>query len=507
MPHFDPSLRPTPSRRDVLRGSAALALAAAGEVLPGSQAERPNVLLIIADQHRYDLAGYAGDGHATTPNLDVLASQGTRITDAYTQVPLCVPSRQCLLTGQYASSHGSFRNRMSKQDGERTFAHDFTEAGYQTTWLGKTHCNTSGFSQTISQEDLQAAHAQVHEDARLPDANPDRKRDARRTMRPLNPLYGSPGEGPVFHMEEHVVREAKALLAKRSKDKPFFMVASFLNPHPPLFPPADFLELYRDADVPYCRSYHEVGPLPFRDLVRRRAVQGWKLLPLRDLHNVTRAYYASVAWMDHCVGQLLADLESSGAAQDTLVIYLSDHGDMLGEHGLLQKRALYDSASRTPLMLRWPTKLQAGRVLPRVVEHLDLVRTIYDLCHVDCKLDTPGRSFAPMLLGQEQTWIDQARMELTKSLGVPSREEMLSLGVLPSGGFWALRLDQWKYIEHNAEERALFNVHEDPKEFINRIDEPALQPIVEHMREQLIASNPPFWAFHFEDDRRTGRGR
>ena len=501
-----PSSQPSPSRRDLLRGSAALALAAAGEGFGGT-AERPNVLLIMADQHRYDLAGYAGDGNATTPHLDVFAGQSTRISDAYAQVPLCVPSRQSFLTGRYASSHGSFRNRMAEVTGQRTFAHDFTEAGYQTAWIGKTHCNTEGFALTISQEDLQQAHRKAHPGSRMPDDGPDRKLNPQTNTRPLNPLYEGPGTGPVFHMEEHVVERASELLGKRDEHKPFFYVASFLNPHAPLFPPADFLELYRDADVPWCRSFHDVGPHPFRDLSRRRATQGWKRLPLERLRNITRAYYASVAWMDHCVGQLLAELERSGAAEDTLVIYMSDHGDMLGEHGLLQKRALYDSASRTPLMLRWPGQIEAGRVLPRVVEHLDLVRTMYELCAVDCTLDTPGRSFAPMLRGKSQAWTDQARIELTPSLGVPTPEKLRSLGGLPKGGFWALRLDRWKYIEHNAKERGLFNVHEDPKEFINRIAEPEHQERIEHMRAQLLLSNPEVWAFQSGKDPRTGQGR
>ncbi|MFT7677681.1 MAG: arylsulfatase A-like enzyme [Planctomycetota bacterium] len=507
MSHSAAKPTPSPSRRDVLRGSAALAMAAAGEPFAGPPEERPNVLLIMADQHRYDLSGFAGEGHATTPHLDALAGESTRITDAYAQVPLCVPSRQCLLTGQYASSHGGFRNRMSKVDGQRTFAHDFTGAGYQTAWIGKTHCNTTGFSQTISQGDMQAAHAAANEGARLPDEGPDRQREPRKIIRPLNANYEGPGEGSVFHMEEHVVRETSALLEGRPKDKPFFYVASFLNPHPPLFPPVDFLELYRDADVPWNKNFHDVGPQPFTDLIRRRATQGWKLLPLTEVLNITRAYYACVAWMDHCVGQLLANLKTSGAAKDTIVIYMSDHGEMLGEHGLMQKRALYDSATRTPLMLRWPGKLEAGRTLPRVVEHLDLMRTIYELCGVDCKLDTPGRSFAPMLRGEEQAWLDQARMELTNSSGVPTAEELQSLGDLPAGGFWALRLNQWKFIEHTPEQRGLFNVHEDPKEYTNRIFEPELQDMVEHMRAQLIASNPPAWAFQSDMDRRTGRGR
>lgn len=503
-PHSTP-----PSRRDVLRGSLALAALQAadpkGQESAGQDPEalRPNVLFLLSDQHRHDAAGYAGAGHASTPNLDALAAAGTRITGAYCQIPLCVPSRQSLLTGQLASTHGNFRNRHSKLADEHTFAHDFRSAGYTTTWIGKTHCNTSGFSTSVGQEDLFQAFAEEHEGARMPEGPVGGKRPRIPTLAPLNPGYLDAGPGPLFRMEERVAeRTARELelACAGDQEQPFLLVSSFLNPHPPLFPPADYLELYRDADLPHADGYQDRDALPFRDLQRRRRVSRWKALDPAQVRNITRAYYASIAWMDHCVGQVLAclkRLEAAGKTQrDTLVVYSSDHGEMLGEHGLWQKRALFEGATRVPLILRLPGRLAAGRVLDQVVEHLDLVRTLYELCNVDCGLTTDGRSFAPALLGAQQPWENRARMELTATHGLPDPADLKSLGDKPAAGFWALRQDDWKFIEHSAEERGLYNLREDPDELSNRIEDPAQADRITEMRRTLMARNPANWAFH-----------
>ena len=481
-----------PTRRQFLSGAAALSLSA-GAFTTGEQ--RPNVLLILSDQHRHDAAGFGGAGYANTPYLDALAKAGTLVQDAYCQIALGLPSRQSLLTGQYPSSHGAFRNRGVDFQGERTLAHDFQAAGYATAWVGKTECNTSGFDRVISQDDLWESFRGQNPKALLPSAKKGRPSSGSASLRSMNLDYADLIEGPVFHMEEHVSIHAAKLLRQPLADKPSFLVASYPSPAPPLFPPQEFLELYRDADLAFEHNYRALGSEPFRDLERRRRTSGWKSLAEKQAHNIVRAYYASVAWMDDCIGSLLTELDASPSSRETLVIYTSSHGEQLGEHGLWQKRTLYDASTRVPLILRWPRTIKANQRLARVVEHLDLAASIFDLCAVKSSLDSPGRSFAPMLRGEQQEWQDRARIEL--SLGPPpkSPDALLAAGVLPDAGQWALRWGEWKYIEHNPEQRALFHISEDPKERNSRIHDPKQADRIQAMRSMLIAGNPKRWAY------------
>lgn len=490
-------------RRDVLRGGAALALAGA---LPKGEDQRPNVLLIIADQHRHDASGFAGAAHASTPNLDALASASTRFSDAYCQVPLCVPSRQSLLTGRYGSSHGSFRNRHADVNGERTFAHDFQDAGYFTGWIGKTHCNTQGFASTVSQDDLLTAYRAQEPEAFMASAPMGDRASSIPTLDPMNPGCQRAGQGPVFRMEEHVVERSGEWLKEAPKSKPYLLVASFLNPHPPLFPPDEFLAMYRDAELPHASAFAERNARPFTDLQRRRRISRWRSLPDSTVLGITRAYFASVAWMDACVGKLLDQLDGMAQQRETLVVYTSDHGEMLGEHGLWQKRALYEGATRVPLILRWPGKLAAGKKRTEVVEHLDLTRTLYDLCGVPCRLESSGRSFAPLLLGREQDWKNRARIELTSTISLPKGTELKSGGDKPPAGYWALRMDHWKYIEHSSEERGLYDLASDPGELVNLVQQPKYVDLVQAMRSELLDANPDRWSFH-RGKGQTGEGR
>ena len=482
-----------PTRRDVLSACAAFPVAAHAL---SQRDQRPDVLLVLASQHRHDAAGFAGTGHANTPNLDALAAGGTSLRDAYCQVPLGIPSQQSLLTGQYASTHGNFSKRLAQVPGEKTFAHDFQQAGYATAWVGFPKCNTNGFETAVSSNDLLAEFRQAHPDAKLPGGAPGRPNMFAKNLQGMNPDYRDLRDGPVFHMEEHVSAKASAMWQRRAKDRPLFLVASYQSPQPPLFPPQDFLELYRDANLSFERDYRALDAHPFRDLNRRRRTLGWRTMSEAAAHNMIRAYYASIAWMDHCVGQLLQHLDSKPAGRDTLVIYTSDHGTQLGEHGLWQSRTLYDASARVPMILSWPGQIAAGVRLPRVVEHLDLIASMYELCSVTSTLDSPGRSFASMLRGMEQPWEDRARMEMSLQSAITDSEQLASNDGPPAAGFWALRMDDWKYIEHDSRERALFQISEDPGELRSRIHDPSQAERAEAMRSMLMASNPDRWAFH-----------
>ena len=460
------------SRREFLRGLSAAALASSslGCARSGTDGGRPNVLFLISDQHRADVAGFAGDANAHTPVLDELARQSARVSDVYCQVPLCAPARQSLLTGEYAHTHLTFRNNaVNAEIGLPTLAHALSAAGYETALFGKTHCDVSGFEHVRELKDMLADFAREHPGAHRPGSAHytwDRADQDYDYVAMMNPGFLPAGEGSFF-MEDAVAREA-AEFVSRERERPFFAWASFVNPHPPLFPPDEFRALFEGRDLPLLGSLgsEQPGLLPFHRKVRERQA----ILGVTDgqLLNITRAYYASLAWTDHCIGRTLEALEASGASENTIVVYTSDHGEMLGQHGLLKKMNFFEGSTRVPLMLRWPGRF-APAVHARVAQHVDLTRTLHDLLDVPPLSERPaGRSMSAFLSASTGggSWDDIAVAEL-------------------SGGdalHWMIRSGRHKYVWHDRGGAALYDLEDDPLEERELASLPERAELVQDLR-------------------------
>jgi len=458
------------SRREFLRdvGAAALATSSLGCARPRAAGGRPNLLFVISDQHRADVAGFAGDQGAHTPALDRLALESARVSDAYCQIPLCAPARQSLLTGEYAHTHLTFRNNaVNTESGLATLATALSEAGYETALFGKAHCDTAGFGRVRELKDMFSDYQTEHPGADRPGSAHytwDKEGEDYDYVAMMNPGFLPAGDGPTFFMEDAVAREAGEFV-RRERERPFFAWASFVNPHPPLFPPDEFRALYVDRDLPLLGSLggEQPGLLPYHRRWReRQETQG---ITDAQLLNITRAYYASLAWTDHCIGRLLDELDASGAAEDTLVVYTSDHGEMLGQHGLLKKLNFFEGSVRVPLMLRWPSRL-APSVHERVVQHVDLTRTLYDLLEVAPPSErAPGRSMSAFLTGDGE-WDDLAIAEL------PGSESL----------HWMIRSGRYKYAWHDEGGAALYDLEEDPREQRDLAPEPERAELVQELR-------------------------
>ena len=445
-----------PSRRAVLRGAAALGAAAIG--CP-ARAARPNLLWIVTDQHRFDVAGYMGDEQAHTPSLDRLARASARLTGMYSQVPLCAPARQSLLTGQYAHTHATFRNDEEQFEDRWTVARALAAAGWRTALFGKTHCDTRGFGLVRDLGAMFAEFVAEHPDGDRPGAAHytfDKQDEDFDYLGMMNPGFERAGAGPRFFMEEAVAREAAAFAARGGE--PFFIWASFVNPHPPLFPPDEFHALFEGRDLVLRGSLEqdEPGLLPF--LAQRRANQGLGELDGGALLGITRSYYASLAWTDHCIGELLAALDRAGQTGDTLVIYTSDHGELLGQHGLLKKQVFYEGAVRVPCLLRWPGRIEP-RTIADVVQHIDLVPTLIEQLDLDAPAAPvpPGRSLGPLLAGGS----DPSRPGLAIA-ELAGRDEL----------HWMACDGRFKYAWHGREGQALFDLGLDPGETRNLAGDP-----------------------------------
>jgi len=477
-----------PTRREMLRLSA-LALTPGCYPRPqliarGSDApKQPNVLVVISDQHRFDVAGFAGDPHARTPNLDRLAGQGTVLEGVYCQVPLCLPARQSLLTGRYAHEHSSFTNVRRFPDGQRNIPVAFREAGYETALIGKAHCDVAGFDSAVDMPRMFAEFQSAHpEGARPGDYVIDDARGRQKVAvcNPDNLPAGAEGGPEVHQVDGDIANRGREWLAARDGERPFFLWMSFLSPHPPLFPPEEWMDLYRDVDLPVLGNSTpvEIEAVARFDAVRRR---GSGILERDRLLGVARSYYASVAWMDHCVGQILEQAAKLDPGRETIVLYTSDHGEMLGEHGVLNKNIFYEGAVRVPAILSAPGRLPADKRLSQVVEHVDLSATLLDLAGI--AEPTSGRSLRGLLQNPESEWDDIAHAELYSGGNLPPSRKGQFRMVSRNEIAQMVRVGRYKSFRYQRGGEVLFDLQEDPGELVDLAKDPGFKEI----RAALVA--------------------
>jgi choline-sulfatase len=345
-----------------------------------------NVLVVMADQLVPFLTGPYGDPVARTPNMDALARDGVRYDAAYTPYPLCSPARASFMTGDYASRHGCYDNAAILPADVPTIAHYLTLAGYDTVLSGKMHFvgpdQLHGFARRVTTDVYPAAMDWV----------PTQDPEGRFVRGGHARSYVPPRVGPVqwskflAYDEETQFRALEYLHA--GPQEPFFLVVSFHHPHDPFQPTHADWDLYDGVDIPipatpeqieysamdvWANEAHETAAVDLRDPDNLRALR--------------RAYYALVTYVDRKLGELLA-----AVPDDTIVVLTSDHGDMLAERAMVQKRCFYEWSARIPLIVRYPDRRDAGTSVAAPVSLLDLAPTVLDWCGVEERLPMDGTS-------------------------------------------------------------------------------------------------------------------
>jgi choline-sulfatase len=486
------------TRRELLAGSLG-ALAALGA---SPRRNRPNVLILMSDQHKRSCMGAYGDRLAHTPNLDELARTSVRFTDAYCTNPVCTPSRASLLTGLYTHNHGSLNNSTPLPPQHKTLAHYFGQAGYLTALVGKMHfvdAQTHGFDYRLDFNDwyqylgpktkLYADElSRPNSGSGLPQID-DLWRDFGDPWKGARELDAR--EGPVAvggvskiperdHFESFVARESVRFLERYGKqDQPFLLICSFLKPHDPFMPAARFASMYRPEDMKLPETWGKVdlenAPKEIRESIENNK-------PTPELRNMEEArkriafYYANIAQMDDCAGTVLRSLASLGLDKNTLVVYTSDHGEMLGEHGLWQKFEFYEGSCGIPLLIRTPGN-SAGRVSRVPLSQVSFLPTLGELCNVPITGPQDGESFAALVRRPGEG--RQARPVFAEyNLGNPRAKYMIRDG--------DLKLTYWTH--DNPE---LYNLRSDPEEMTNLALRSEHRKTIDTLKQKLFAWHRP----------------
>jgi len=443
---------------------------------------RPNVLLIMTDQQRGDCLGCAGQPVVETPNLDELAADGVRFSAAYCAVPSCIPARACLITGQTPWHVGILGmgegQTPMRSDYPHTLPGELARAGYHTELVGKMHFHPqralNGFHHTVLDEDERPGFKsdyQIWFEANRPVECAMREHGIG-----WNSMIARPFHLPEYlHPTNWTVRESIKFLERRDPTRPFFLCTSFMRPHSPYDPPAVYWDMYvnRDLPGPFRGDWSEVHNVP-QDAVRVDAWRGRR--SDLEVHRARAGYYGSITHIDHQVGFLLEHLRGLGLYDETLIVFTSDHGDMLGDHYLWRKTYPYEPSARIPLIVKFPKSLgvPAGRVSDRVVELRDIMPTALEVAGVEVPETVDGESLLRVARDPRSPWREYLHGEHCTCYSPVTEHQYVTDGKRKY--IWFPRTGQEQF----------FDIESDPTESRNLVSDPARRAEVALWRERLV---------------------
>ncbi|MFP4581520.1 MAG: sulfatase [Candidatus Sumerlaeia bacterium] len=467
---------------------------------------KPNVLIIMTDQHRADFMNCAGWDHVATPNIDRIASNGVRMERAYCPYPVCVASRMSMLTGLYSHTTGAITNEDRLDWRYRTMAHHFGENGYLTGLIGKMHfldAHNHGFEYYLSVNDWLMYLGPKAQHYANEIASHPLSRNFTRTVfdhgagfpdvvdlweDDHSPWVGNVTESDYKLMaseldlddqlDTFIARESIKFM-ERYREQPFMLVTSFMKPHTPLFAPREFAEMFPPESI----ELPEPGPRETYPEHIQRRIERMLDQPEYQRKAHSAGYLACLAFADHCVGQVLDALDRLDLADDTIVVYTSDHGEMHGDHGLWQKFCLFEQAVRVPLIVSYPKQLPQGEVTRALTEQFGLYPTLIEMTGIEeprttALVDFPGavprmeaQSFADVLKNPDAEGPAAAFSEHGLRGGIPQ---------------YMIRTDRYKYIYNHGALHELYDLETDPQEYYNLIENPTYIRVAEELRAQLV---------------------
>jgi arylsulfatase A-like enzyme len=441
--------------------------------------DAPNIIFVMTDDQRHDAMSAAGNAILKTPNMDRLAKQGVRFTQAFVTNALCAPSRASILTGLYSHGHGvlsngagpAFRNQPGLRDDQLTFVHLLRQAGYYTSLVGKWHMASwpSGFDHWV----IFPGQGQYHDPEMI--ANGVRLK-----------LRG--------HADDVAGDQALTFLRDRPRDRPFCLVYQFKSPHRAWMPAERHARAFDDVEIPLPKNFdddlagrpeavrqHEMAIALMPDFRERGVPESLPPVERKraNYQQLVKSYYRVLLSVDDNLGRVLDFLDKNGLANDTIVVYTSDNGFFHGEHGLYDKRLMYEPSIRVPMLVRYPARIQPGQVDSKhMVLNVDVAPTLLELAGVPVPAALHGRSFAPILEGRPAPWRDAFLYEYFE---YPAEHCVRK--------HRGVRTERYKLIHYyeQPEEWELYDLQTDPDEMTNLAARPQQKTLLRDLRQRLEA--------------------
>lgn len=436
-----------------------------------------NLVILLSDQHSRHMLGCCGNPTIKTPNIDRLAAEGICFDNAYTNCPVCVPARAAMAIGDYGSRHGYWDNAHAYEGKCQSWGSRLTQAGLRVTTIGKLHFESdtpaTGFPDQRIPLHIKDGVGDVYGEIR------DRQITRPQFRKALEDACA--GESDYTRYDREVARQAAEFLKAEgtAAHGPFALMVGFVAPHFPLMVPQEYVDLYPDPEklpLPVQFASGDWPHHPALDDYRRYCCQ--EDLPDIVKRNAIRIYYALCSFLDAQIGTVLAALRAAGLEKSTRVIYCSDHGDTMGEHGLFFKSTMYEGSVGIPLILRGPgiahgkhcaTPVSLVDIYPTALECMGVPLSAYDRA-------LPGTSLLRFAAGREE----------------PERSvyaEYMSFGFYD--GEFMLRKGRYKYICYTGERPQLFDLQADPNECVDRAGDPALARVQRDMDTELRRITDP----------------
>ncbi|MDE2749442.1 MAG: sulfatase-like hydrolase/transferase [Chloroflexota bacterium] len=454
----------------------------------------PNILWICTDQQRYDTISALGYPHLSTPNLDQLAAEGAAFERAYCQAPICTPSRASFLTGMYPSSiHVNRNGNPTFSDFPPLISKRLADAGYTCGLIGKLHL-TSAYGRVEARTADGYSYWQY---SHAPRDDWERGHDYADWLRSkgaeLSELTKDPAGVPAELHQTTWCAEKTIEFIEANRDHPWFASVNIYDPHPPFNPPQAYRDkfdpravkppLFRESDL---AQQAKLAAIDFQSEARQPADLDIKspILPQsparayiepqtageRDARTLIAAYYAMISLIDDQVGRILEGLEANGQRENTIIIFTSDHGETLGDHGLIQKGCrFYEGLVRVPLIWSWRGRFVNGLRSSALVELTDIAPTLLDICGLEAPDYMVGKSLRPILSGEAapDAHRDVVRCEFIDALDMPDA----SVATMHFDGRYKL------IVYHNHHLGELYDLEADPGEFDDLWESPAHQSL------------------------------
>ena len=474
----------------ILTGAAISLAAASFAAIPTTAAaddaqRRPNVLFVVADDLNNTLGCY-GDPLVKSPNIDRLAKKGVRFDRAYCQFPLCNPSRSSFLTGLRPDHTRVYENatQFRKNIPEVvTLPQTFQKAGYFVARVGKLY--HYGVPLQIGTSGLD------DEPSWMKFVNPrGRDRDDEPKIFSLVPgqfggaLSWLAAEGTDDEQTDAIGAAEAIKLLEEHKDKPFFLAVGFYRPHTPYVAPKKYFDLYPLDRVPVANvpeNHRDGVPAPAFASAKKEQ----ETMTDQQRREARQGYHGATTFMDAQVGRLLDAIDRLKLADNTIIVFLSDHGYHLGEHGLWQKMSLFEQSTRVPLIIYDPRAKANGRASPRTVELVDLHPTLADLCGLTAPDKLDGKSLRPLLDNPTAEWTKPAYTQVTR--GTPTATGETTKKGQPVAMGRTVRTERWRYTEWNEGKQGtqLYDHENDRQEYRNLAADAKYADTVAEMRRLL----------------------
>lgn len=420
------------------------------------EGKRPNILIFFTDQQRWDTVGVYGSPMNLTPNLDELAKEGTIFNLAFTNQPVCAPARACIFTGQYATTHGVWRNGLGLKAEDNTLAYCLKRAGYTVGYIGKWHLSPDELGPGYVPPEYRAGFEDYWESANLLEF----------TSHPYDTnLYDK--DGNLIHIPGYRVdalTDRVINFIDKTNDNPFFLVVSYLEPHHQndmnrFVAPDGYREKFSNPFIPY-----DLRPFP------------------GDWQEQLPDYYGCIARLDEAFGKIVEHLKDKKIFQDTIIVFLSDHGCHFRTRNTEYKRSCHESSIRIPLIFHGPG-FNKSLVIPELVSLVDVAPTILDSVGIPIPNTMQGRNLLPLLDRKIKDWKNEVFIQISESCVAR-----------------AIRTERWKYCAI-AEDKdgwldscsdtytdyQLYDLYSDPYELVNLAGRREYRNIIEELKERLIA--------------------